>query len=732
MLCAVCLSMFFKDQLGGEHHTCLENLQRAAEGGCKICIFLVLMRDKLGSDPEAEETVTPFLQYSWMPNISPGFPRYRNACVREIEFHWLAGQDNRVDIHASYTDEPVPGWYLNVLKTAASDLYSSPWRVRREMFPLRPIPNSTGHADVLNIAKMWLENCDRSHNCNMFSTESTFDCEWYPKRLIDVENAAFPRLFETQSERPQNSCYATLSHCWGSNPDFITLLTKNLAEFCAGIAIEVLPKSFRDAIMICGYLGIRYLWIDSLCILQDSHSDWLLHAVEMSSVYQNCYLNLSFDFAANPGQGAFTCRNTDVLQDCCAFSAIPGNPYLASSARTDSSSSDNDSTGNLSDGTSDAPYEGARSDKSGPGQTGSLEEDSAKDTSDIMRCFIFAPELDYTSTTWDLPLSRRGWVVQERLLSPRVLHFTNDRIRWECENEGSLHEGLPYGLPDTEESFDQNFQEVFSCFSERYSHWSQENHFQNWQNIVRMYSKRLLTFPGKDKLVALAAIAQRFGAAFSNEYYAGHFRENMPLDLTWMVLRRDSDQDSSIKRHPTWSWTSVDAEVTNSSFSGPVRIPLVVVEGVSVDLDGPSYIYGPVKGGQLILRCLVVRCELGTSHGTSPEDLAYYPRNVHLQEAPGRHNYSVQTYLEVKMDTPELETLKEAFLIPLIEYPMRGRRGRRVVVGIILLRQTNGFYTRVGYWDSYPSNSSNLPVDNGPLFDYIDRYSKNHQRVVIV
>lgn len=579
---------------------------------------------------------------------------------------------------------------------------------------------------------MWLENCDRSHNCNIFSTDNSFDREWYPKRLIDVTNGTLPRLFETHSERP-HSGYATLSHCWGSNLEFITLSTENLAKFYSGIAIDILPESFRDAIKICKHLDIRYLWIDSLCILQDSHSDWLLHTVEMSSVYQNCYLNLSFDVAANPQQGAFTCRNTDVLQDCEAFYTVPRKLGLATMGRADSLSSDNDSTGEFPDDISEIPYKAERSDEDSPGETGSMEEDSTKETIDVIRCLVFAHELDYTSTLWNLSLSRRGWVVQERLLSPRVLHFTNDRIRWECETKKCLQEGLPYGLPNTGQSFDHTSRDVFHCTPERDQQQSQWGHFNHWECITRMYSRRLLTYPEKDKLVALAAIAQRFTAVFSEGYFAGHFRENMPFDLAWSVLGRHPDQDSSIKRHPTWSWTSVDAEVSSYCVWCQLKQPLVIVEGVSVDLDDPSYIYGPVNGGQLILRGLAVRCELGESKDPSREPGPDDVRMVHLQEAIGCENCSVQTYVNVTMDTREKAFSKEIFLMPLVERTASIANSlglRRAIIGIILLRQTNGFYTRVGCWDTDPDNDFDL--DNGPLFDYMDRYSQNYQRVVIV
>lgn len=739
MLCAVCLSMFSRDEAEGLHHTCLDNLQRAAEGGCKICVALVLRRDKLGSDPEAEETASPFLQYHWKP---PTRKQVRLGYGWEIHFdseirwlNWGTLPWNHIDIHAAHTDESVPEWYLDVSKLAASDLDSQPWRVRRELFPLRPIPDSTGHRRVLDIAKIWLEKCDTDHNCETLRTQSTLDPEWNPKRLIDITDTAVPRLLEPHLELPRHLCrYATLSHCWGSNPDFITLTTENFAQFCQGITIDNLPKSFRDAITVCSHLNIRYIWIDSLCILQDSHPDWLLHAAEMSTVYQNCYLNLSLDAAENPRQGAFMRRNTDVLQECCAFSTIPRNLGQSDMGRADSSGSDSDSAGNSGD-SSDTIHSDRESDKSSPSEAGSSRGDSLKASEEMLRCLVFAPQLDYWMAIMrELPLSRRGWVVQERLLSPRVLHFTDDRIRWECENERSLQEGLPHGLPETGDSFDQYARHEFDCFPERFPERSKWDHFTHWEGITRVYSQCLLTYPEKDKLVALAAVAQRFAAVFSEDYYAGHFRENMPFDLAWYVIRRRSGQYSSIRRHPTWSWTSVDAEVSAPSIQCDLKQPLAIVEGVSVVLEDPSYRFGPVNAGQLILRCLVVKCELETRRDPADESddykIEYNIRRVHLQEAVGCDEYSVWTDLIVKMDVTEEEVLDEIFLIPLVERTRVSRRFPRAFMGMILLKQTDGCYRRVGYWESDLDNVFGL--DHETLFDYIDRYSQNHHRVVIV
>lgn len=492
-------------------------------------------------------------------------------------------------------------------------------------------------------------------------------------------------------------------------------------------------SDYRDAIAICDHLDIRYIWIDSLCILQDSHSDWLLHAAEMASVYQNCYLNLSFDVATNPRQGAFTGRNTDVLQECCAFSTIPRNPDLGRRMFiADSSNSDGSSAGSVSDDTPDMPHTGKQTNKYRPDEEGSVEGHSAKATA-AMRYLVLAPLLDFHVRSEDLPLSKRGWVVQERLLSSRILHFTGDRIRWECEGERSLHEGLPHKLPKTGNFIKQWYEGELHCFPERYPERSKWDHFDNWADIIRLYSTCLLTYPEKDKLVALAAVAQRFAAVFGEEYYAGHFRENMSFDLAWRVLGRHSGQDASIRRRPTWSWASVDAEVTAHPHADVIefRRSLVIVEGVNVTLEDPSNRYGTANECQLILRCLVAKCEIEMIRdplsGEHPQSTR---RQVHLQDNGGDNSCSVQTHLGVMMDTPEQELSKDTFLISMAERTVNSQGCTRAVIGIILSRQPDGFYTRVVYW--YSGKMNLYDSDDRLIFDYIDRHSQNHQQVVIV
>src|ERR1700760_2111274 len=120
--------------------------------------------------------------------------------------------------------------------------------------------------DALPVAKHWYRQCCTSHErCNR-STKSA-----PPTRLLDISNEE-PRL--CLAEEVESSVkYAALSHCWGSL-DYVKLTTATFESFRLRIPSEALPKTFKDAIKIAQFFGFRYLWIDSLCILQDSTEDW--------------------------------------------------------------------------------------------------------------------------------------------------------------------------------------------------------------------------------------------------------------------------------------------------------------------------------------------------------------------------------------------------------------------------------------------------------------------------
>lgn len=150
---------------------------------------------------------------------------------------------------------------------------------------------NTGSSSTLSLAASWLENCIKNHSQCMDPRGNS--CR-PPTRLIDVG----------ASDGSQNPClcltvgcsvpvqYMTLSHRWGLSKHAV-LTTASLSMFSREIEVSKLPKSYRDAIAITRSLGIRYLWIDSLCIIQDSIADWQAESAAMGDIYKNSYCTIA-------------------------------------------------------------------------------------------------------------------------------------------------------------------------------------------------------------------------------------------------------------------------------------------------------------------------------------------------------------------------------------------------------------------------------------------------------
>ncbi|KAF2811222.1 heterokaryon incompatibility, partial [Mytilinidion resinicola] len=111
----------------------------------------------------------------------------------------------------------------------------------------------------------------------------------------------------------EDTNYVALSHYWGNTHTFITTST-NLAKTYEGIPWLELPKTFQDAVIINRRLGIRYLWIDSLCILQDSESDWHFESARMGEIYTNSYITSAASLAPNGGTGIFHSRSGETYK----------------------------------------------------------------------------------------------------------------------------------------------------------------------------------------------------------------------------------------------------------------------------------------------------------------------------------------------------------------------------------------------------------------------------------
>ena len=229
----------------------------------------------------------------------------------------------------------------------------------------------------MDIVLSWIADCRDCHpSCQR---EHTPGESRKFARLIDVgkvQDLPTVRLCPTQ-DISQDAPYITLSHCWGG-AEIPTLKQSTHSQYHEAISLADLPQTFKDAIQLTRRLGIQYLWIDSLGILQDSDEDWLGHAGLMNQIYQGSFCNIAATSSPSPFGGLFVERDPTLLT-----------PFrvLVKGALSENKDGFYDVGGDFSQ--------------------------------------------DWTSQVTMSPLGRRAWVVQERLLAPRVVHFAKSKLFWE-------------------------------------------------------------------------------------------------------------------------------------------------------------------------------------------------------------------------------------------------------------------------------------------------------------
>lgn len=161
--------------------------------------------------------------------------------------------------------------------------------------------NLPGSNRSLTFIKDWLNNCLSSHLlCRKLSVFQA------PTRLLEIYEGGVRLCLP----RFMSMCplYLTLSHCWGSM-NTLKLMKSNVDSFLREIPVQDLCNTFLDALIVTQTLGFDYLWIDSLCIIQDDLADWRRESTLMSEVYGNAVLNIAATHANNGSAGLFIKRH---------------------------------------------------------------------------------------------------------------------------------------------------------------------------------------------------------------------------------------------------------------------------------------------------------------------------------------------------------------------------------------------------------------------------------------
>jgi hypothetical protein len=346
------------------------------------------------------------------------------------------------------------------------------------------------------------------------------------------------------------------------------LLSTNIDDLQVEMPVTKLSRSFRDALQVLRWLDLNYIWIDCLCIVQDSIADWEKETASMADVYSNSYCNIAAAHAADGTYGCFTGRD----------------PRLINPLKVD-----------LRWG----PHPGT---------------------------YYAVQWLYWRQKVIETPLNLRAWVCQERLLAPRNVFFGETQLYWECF-ECTASETFPVRLPPgVGGSLKPRLIPLLDGGSiqqlRELSDVPELDAFSLWNSIVCNYSSGKLTY-SEDKLVAISGLASRMQKHTQSEYLAGLWRKHLPYQLLWtvrgvqwMVYR----ERPAVYTAPSWSWAAVHGMIEDACAVKDADDRDIVLEilDVKVDLVSNLYGFGQVKGGFIQARGYIARA--GVHVQESPKD----------------------------------------------------------------------------------------------------------------
>lgn len=403
--------------------------------------------------------------------------------------------------------------------------------------------------------------CDEHPNCRIDESYQL------PTRILHVnlgDGSDDIALYEPASN--ETAHYISLSYCWGTHEPIRTT-ARNFSQHKRRIGWTSLSALFQDAVKITRLLGIKYIWIDSLCIIQDT-KDWDVESQKMGLYYGNSWLTIAATASQDGNQGCI--------------------PYEKPSFM----------------------------DISGPSKFGQLV---GRKLPEFYNMTPQGPAYNLLNA----PLFHRCWTLQERLLSRRVLHLGFDELVWECRTSLWRECGETFfghrgdaGEPQSIQPFMAAHHQVLRgellepddlCGSNTYEEAKDHlfNRSKYWHMLLDMYLRRNLTF-SSDKLRAIEGLAKQLQESsincrplnsFFGRYILGFWAEELPQALTWgteraLQYRKWEDRDSTF---PSWSWASVPGtwrprypQRTRSSYRQPAKAKIVSLPPNSWDIDRES------------------------------------------------------------------------------------------------------------------------------------------------
>ena len=479
---------------------------------------------ELESSSTSETSYSPSENYSTSQTLflTNGDCELCAILLRVIILHLpdLKPADWSLDI---YPDRAAPSGFFRIDLCISDTVYSS-WtllhqsRSDRDSFQPTSSPRLSYQADM-KLVRDWFHEC-LSEVEDVKETLPSSIRSFMPTRLLQVTRSSpIPVIrLVLSAQLPQSTTYFALSHQWGAKPS-LKLKQETLKSFKADIPWASIPKTFQDAISVTISLGSSYIWIDALCIIQNSKSDWLEQASQMADVYSHSTLNIVADHSNDPIDGIFQDRDYQVLTN---FHIETTWPRLKNSS---------------------------------------------------WRIFTSGEQALDDRLRLQSGLARRGWVVQDECLSPRLLFLGRHDIQWLCHH-GFANKGCQkirgYALDQIENCAGpwlrrkMRIRELLRCGSFEYVHderlpMTVEQKLLAWDSVVERYAPTRIT-NATDKLVAISGITSRMSRVLGFEgrdYIAGLWKPLLLRQLCWAA---GNAMREILYRAPTWSWASLNVD----------------------------------------------------------------------------------------------------------------------------------------------------------------------------
>lgn len=390
-------------------------------------------------------------------------------------------------------------------------------------------------------ARKLLDLC-RNHHVEC----SKRDDRYHPTRLIHIISNDRLQLVEGE-EIPEGVEYSALSYCWGSGRFFMTTHS-NFDNLRQGFAVSALPGTLSDAVKVTATLGLEFIWIDALCIIQGDVADWNRESPLMAQVYANAHVTIGAASAGSVEEGFLHPRKM---------------PDRFTRTWTNSSGNTISLSARLQ------PASGFHAMRLTPSGHDEMEASKHRD-----------------------PTQVRGWTFQEQILSRRFLNFSRDEVQWACRCITTC--------------------ECRACHLEIDCHPIPSRHlldcpFHAWGELVALYTQRRLSF-AKDKLPALSGIAHTVQDLTGSEYVAGIWLDDIANSLNGSRKSQVHPETAyggpkpcpDTYRAPSFSWASIDDAVSctamNPTNSGDVAVGQITVLGWTAEPVGTDLL-GEVKPG---------------------------------------------------------------------------------------------------------------------------------------